>query len=202
MDLVPGQKASNLEIMARWAYSELFSSRLGADFQRLFGDFSVVATGGPPFETLERGHHELLAGTLRISRGVLLVEVERHHGFVLQLWSKGRLCQCNALQFFNTPARARPMPFYDFLNWARNTGPDGKPDPNDPRTVADTIPLGSFKITEAPIAVGEFPNMLIDGYLRSVVFMRDAPADAMLPVWVGLSDPGWRAQITGAAATQ
>ncbi len=188
MALVPGQRATNLEIIARWAYSELFSSRVGADFQRFFGDFTVVATHGPPFETLDPAHHEILANALRISRAALLSELEQHDGFSLQLWSKQRLCQCSALQYFNTPARARPLPFTDFLERQSNTGSDGAPDKLDPRTAADTVPPGSLRSTEAPIAVGTFPHMLVDGYLRSIVFMRDAPADALLPVWVGLAD--------------
>jgi hypothetical protein len=55
----------------------------------------------------------------------------------------------------------------------------------DPRVQADAIPLETEFVQSEPVIVlpyGEF-NLLIDGYLRSVLFMRSPNPDARILVW-------------------
>lgn len=116
----------------------------------------------------------------------MMAQVDRHETFVLEEWSKGRLCMCYALSHFNTPARARQMHYYDFLEWPREVLPNGAPDDLDPRIHAATIRRDpERKFGEAAIAVAGYPNILVDGYLRSILFMRDAPITTRFPIWVG-----------------
>lgn len=205
MPLVPGYMASSIEVKARWAYSELTSSRAASAYRHheLDGLDRMAATG-VAFEQLSPGQRQKLVGLLHLVRTQLPDTADMHHTYVLDAWSKGRLCQAFAISHFNTPSRIGHLPFLDFLNRARDTGPDGAPDDSDPRVVADQV-RSSTAPEWGAIAVSEFPNLLIDGYLRAILFMRDAPDAATLPVWVGLGTMGWRAQVqpmAGAAATQ
>lgn len=56
------------------------------------------------------------------------------------------------------------------------------PDRFDPRYIAASIASPSTRSPNAAIAVGTVPYLLMEGYLRSVLFMRDAPHDALFPV--------------------
>lgn len=205
MPLRPGYMASSIEIKARWAYSELTSSRIAWLYRKHDLDgLDEMAADGVDFEQLNSGHRQRLVGLLHAVRPDLPTSVDTHHGYVLDTWSKGRLCQAFAIAHFNTPLRKTYLPFFDFLNRARDTGPGGTPEAGDPRVAADAI-AGSTVPEWGAIAVFDFPNLLIDGYLRAVLFMRDAPDSATLPVWVGLGATAWRAEaqpMAGAAATQ
>lgn len=196
MALVPGQVATARELKARWAYSELTSSRASDTYRqhRLDGLYELAAEG-VDFDLLETNQKRRLAELLHLARSGLPDIVDRHHSYVLQPWSKGRLCQAYAISHFNTPAQTHFMPYYDFLHWARDIGPNGTEDTFDPRIVADSVPAGfGTPSSWGAIAVSDFPNVIIDGYLRSVLFMRDAPLTAKFPVWVALDTAGWRVE--------
>jgi hypothetical protein len=197
--------ASSVEVKARWAYSELSSSRAGAVYRRYELDgLDRMAAQSVGFDQLGRAQRMRLANVLDAVRTQLAEMADMHHSYVLDAWSKGRLAQAFAVSHFNTPSRIGHLPFLDFLNRAPEAGPDGAPDGGDPRVVADRVTDSAMPEWGA-IAVSDFPNLLIDGYLRAVLFMRHAPDSATLPVWVGLGTMGWRAQaqpMAGAAATQ
>lgn len=113
--------------------------------------------------------------------------MDQHWTFLLTTWTKGQLGEAYVDKFFYTPYRDLPLRFLDFLVWPRNTGPGGTHNPTDPRVAADGVPPGTPTLTDAaPIAVGPTGNFIVEGHLRCTLFMRDAPASATLPIWVGL----------------
>lgn len=180
-----GAIASPLEIKARWAYSELRSPRAGSHYPAAqIGELREQSVSGVPFAQLAPWQWEKLAQALLVVRGAdYMVPLDRHDHFCLEPWSKGRLCQSFVVAQFNLPQRNSFLPYYDFLNMA-----PADDDALDPRSELRRLPPGGMgPLREAPIAVEQFPCVLIDGYLRSLVFMRDAPATAVLPVWVGKS---------------
>lgn len=147
-------------------------------------EVSRLALDAVPFDDLPMEHHPVLAVAISISRGGYMPLLGQHATFVLRQWSKGELAGAFADKHFNTPQRADPLPFSDFLSWPRNTGPNGETVSSDPRVVADSLPLGTAPSTpEAPVAVAG--NRIVDGYLRCILFYRDAAPSATLPIWVG-----------------
>jgi hypothetical protein len=188
--LATGRIASTLEIKARWIYSELVSSRLG-EMHRAYpplAEVSQLALAGVPFDDVPEAHHQALADAAALSHPMYMTLVNQHEKYVLTGWGKQQLAAAYVDKFFNTPRRNVPLRFRDFLIWSRNTGEGGTPNPMDPRVAADAIPPGTPPMTDAaPIVVGVGGNMIVDGYLRCTLFMRDAPANATLPVWVGVS---------------
>jgi hypothetical protein len=194
--LVPGQVATVRELKARWAYSEQTSSRASSVYrQHRLDGLDEMAARGVDFDLLQPGQKRRLAELLHLARIGLPDIVDRHQGYMLQLWSEGRLCQASTISHFNTPAQKYFMPYFDFLHWARDIGPNGTEDPADPRIVADSVPVGAPSTSPwGAIAVAEFPNVIVDGYLRSILFMRDAPRTATLPVWVPLDSNAWRVE--------
>lgn len=193
MPLVPGRIASNLEIKARWAYSEILSSRFGNIYrdQAHLADVVGLALDRVPFEDLHVIHYQVLAEAVSFSRGGYMQLLDQHRSFLLNTWGKEQLAEAYVDKFFYTPYRDLPLRFRDFLLWPRNTGPGGTHNPNDPRVVADGLPAGTPPLTDAaPIAVGPAGDFIVEGCLRCILFMRDAPASATLPVWVGLGGQG------------
>lgn len=188
--LLAGRIASTLEIKARWIYSEIVSSRLG-EMHRAYpplAEVSELALADVPFEEVPEPYHQALADAAALSHPMYMQLINQHQKFVLTNWGKPQLGLAYVDKFFNTPRRDLPLRFNDFMVWSRNTGPGGTRNPMDPRLAADTIPPGTPPKTDAaPIVVGPGSNMIIDGYLRCTLFMRDAPASAKLPVWVGIS---------------
>jgi hypothetical protein len=188
LTLALGAVASTLETKARWAYSEIMSSRTGERYQNHtpLAPVAQLALAGTPFEDLPPDCHQILGDAVTATRTRLIRLMEQHRRFVLKHWSKHELANSYADAYFNTPRREIPLRFGDFLRWPRGTGPDGRPAMDDPRIVADGIAPGTVPFTDAaPIAVGSGGDLIVDGYLRCILFMRDAPASARLPVWVG-----------------
>lgn len=189
MPLVPGRIASNLEIKARWAYSEIVSSRIGKMYQdhAPLADVVRLALDEVAFENLPAFHHQVLADAASVSHAGSMPLLDQHRSFLLSAWSKAQLAEAFVDRFFNTPRCDAPLRFRDYMIWPRNTGPGGTYNPTDPRVAADRVPRGTPPITDAaPIAVGAGGNFIVEGHLRCTLFMRDAPAPETLPVWVGL----------------
>jgi hypothetical protein len=77
------------------------------------------------------------------------------------------------------------MEYREFLANPPNTV-NGKPDWTDPRQSADTWPPGKpFSQNEPGIAItGRGRTVLVDGYCRSLIFMRHGTDDDRFLVWV------------------
>lgn len=215
MTLPPGTIASTTELKARWAYSELTSTRFGRYYRQYpLEGLDKMAEAGVGFEDIESGHRALLARVIDEVRHSAILDY--HVAYQLQNWSKGRLCQATVAAHFNNDIAA--LPYYDFYLREPRTDENGATDQHDPRAQARSIQAGKPEpCAWGAITIYEFPGLIVDGYLRSVLFMRDADPHATLPVWVGLGPTAWRVEPTldlrlggypapqpmaGAAATQ
>jgi len=104
-----------------------------------------------------------------------------------QAWTRGQLAQVWALPAYNPPAKKTPVPYYDFYIGAPNTGPGGTAEDSDARVAAKRIPLDlPPPPDEEPVIMISVPGayILLEGYLRSVLFMRSADLSRRLLVWV------------------
>ena len=111
---------------------------------------------------------------------------DQHPQYICSSWTKGQLAQTWALPAYNPPDKRNPIPYYDFYIGPRNTGPGGSAEDSDARIAADKItPPADLSGHEPVIVIGR-PGayILLEGYLRSVLFMRDAGPAQRLLVWV------------------
>ncbi len=190
MALAVGRIAPQQEVLARWAYSEIVSPRVGGLYHQRaeLAGATELALGGIPFDQIPRDHHPDLAAAATFIRATYSAIITQHPRFLLAEWDKEKVGAVFVDKWFNTPHRDIPMKFRDFVRWNRNVSIDGSLHPPDPRIAADAIPRGTPPLTEeAPIVTGVAPGFLVDGYLRCLLFLRDAPETAKLPMWVGLN---------------
>jgi hypothetical protein len=103
--------------------------------------------------------------------------------FVLEQWSVDRLCGLNSMSQMDPLRRGR---FVSVLAFGLSPPPVGADD-GDPRIAAAKVPLSDspFRPTE-PVIVGLYNGLqvLIDGYCRSILFMRSAGPHDRIPVLV------------------
>jgi hypothetical protein len=168
--------ASVDEMKSRWVYSEIGSPRWGHAYALLHGHTPLLekAQLHIPFAALSAEEHaQLLAYAPSSSRRGLMGRLAGHAIYRLEHWDKRQLGAAHTTHGFGV------VPYAQFYA----ADPSGE-DANDPREAAKHLPYypGTW---EAAIAVQEHGGyMLIDGYTRSVVFMKEAPAEATFAVWV------------------
>jgi len=175
-------KASAGEIKARWAYSELFSSRLG---QRLAAVLPArlqdCRKHRPPFEDLTEADHKALVHalkTLRPASFIDLIDAPGSTHYELSQWTAAQLLGCLTLPQFG------PVRYFQFLAGRHEDRSDKPTIPADPRLEAATIPFDENFSVEFPVIALKSREhyILIDGYLRSILWLRN-PLKT-LPVWV------------------
>ncbi len=184
-----GAQITAHEAKARWAYSELLSDRFGKNYVGV-GPAHIHdrANAKNPFSTLMQADHDELVKMLGRGRDPTLTpNVDLSPTYRCEAWTKGQLAHAWALPAFNTPSKQRPMPYYDFYTGRPNTGPGGLAEDSDPRVAARAVPYGTpFNQQHEPVIVigqpGEY--VLLEGYLRSIIFMRSSDASHRLLVWV------------------
>lgn len=175
------------EVKARWAYGELLSpGKAAAYVDAGLADLATLARAGLRFEQLEGTDRQRLGDAIAQVRGPgLAAAMDTHATFRLENWSAARLAQCFVVSQFDLPHRARQLPYYDFLLAAEVPAIRGLMAPDDPRVRADAGPAAPFAGSEAAVCVYPFPGVLVDGYLRGVLFFRHASPEATFPIWVG-----------------
>ena len=140
-----------------------------------------------PFDSLLAAEQDELVRMLDGGRGQPFASnVDQHPEYICSGWTKGQLAQTWALPAYNPPAKRDPIPYYDFYIGPRNTGPGGSAEDSDARIAADKItPPADLSRHEPVIIIGR-PGVyiLLEGYLRSVLFMRDANPVQRLLVWL------------------
>ncbi len=167
--------ASVDEMKSRWVYSEISSPRWGHAYELLRGHTPLLekAQLHIPFSSLTADEQaQLLEYAPNSSRRGLMGRLAGYALYRLEHWDKSQLLATHTTHAFGS------VPYADFF------AADPADDANDPRAAAKHLPYypGTW---EAAIAVQEHGGfMLIDGYTRSVVFMKEAPDGARLPVWV------------------
>lgn len=175
------------EIKARWAYGELLSpSKQAAYMEAGLADLATLARARMGFDELAPGDRQRLADAIAQVRGPgLAAAVDEHDGFRLEHWTAARLAQCFVVSQFDLPHRERHVPFYDFLLATEVPALSRLMAPDEPRVLAGMAPNLQLDGLEAAVAVYPFPNVLVDGYLRSILFFRHGTPDARFPIWVG-----------------
>jgi hypothetical protein len=165
------------EMKTRWIYSELGSPRWNTAYAQLRGNTPLLekARLHVPFSSLSSDEHaQLLNYAPHSARRGLMGRLGAHSSYRLEQWDKTQVCATRTIQAYGSVTHG------EFLAGRCKPGEEA----NDPREAAKGLPYypGSW---EAGIAVGKPGNyILVDGYTRSVVFMKEAPQDAKFSIWV------------------
>jgi hypothetical protein len=170
-----GRQITRRELQARWAYSELVSSRFAAKW---YGDapqpLSDKAEKKIPFEQLSSEERECLAA-LNASVREPLWALTPIDSFVCTEWTSEQLLQTVCVV-------EQPWPL--LADYIATTPPPG--DLSDPRNIAASNPPTQPLSEQEPIIVVPCngKQTLFDGTLRSILFLRSSDASARIMVWV------------------
>jgi hypothetical protein len=180
-DEVKGQTATGEEIKARWAYSELTSPRFGPGY---VGHGPVhlfeMAKRGEPFSEVSPADWDILRDMLIQRRGSMPATLDHAATYKCQGWRRSQLLSVRALPSFNPLGNGQAIPYRNFLDGAPTAGND------DPRTVFAAITLPAKYEQAEPVVIVRVCNefLLLEGYLRSLLFAKSIDPDAELLVWV------------------
>ena len=165
------------EMKSRWVYSELGSPRWGEAYAQLRGHTPLLekAKRHVPFASLTADEHkQLLEYAPNSSRRGLMGRLSNHSSYRLERWTKTQLRATHTTQHYSS------VPFDKFLSGQPKPGEEA----NDPRAAAKGLGYHPDK-WEAAMVVGKRGDyMLLDGYTRSVAYLREAPASAKIAMWV------------------
>ena len=142
-----------------------------------------------PFHALTSQDYDDLVQMLYLARGQDFAQNVDRFGstYECQAWTRGQLAQAWALPAYNPPDKKVPIPYYDFYTGVTNTGPGGLAEDSDARVAAKLIASDlPAPLDEEPAIMIGVPGlyMLLEGYLRSVLFMRSSDLSRRLLVWV------------------
>lgn len=169
------------ELKARWAYSELRSSRQSHNYSAVLSpSIRNMAKQSQPFEIVGRAHWGELIAALHRVRGTKFADTVQRCSegrYRREFWTPSALLSCRTLPEYNW------VPFFSFLAQPICRDADGKARRDDPRTASNTIQADvAFNPAEAAIAVRVGGQLvLIDGYLRAIVWLRHP--ENPFPVW-------------------
>jgi len=176
-----GKVITRGELAARWAYSEMKSSRRAEWYANPPQDLVDKAEQNIAFEDLQKSDRDHLRNLIQSSseRNQLLLRLKSSH-FKCVEWSKVRL--------LDTRVAVGGELMKDFASARRSI------DPKDPRSVATEIgifPECSDPIIATPMyrfySYPPFFNMLLDGILRSLLFLRYGSDTDLIKVWTDVS---------------
>jgi hypothetical protein len=191
MTVAIGTLATSSEIKARWAYSEIPSLRFGKKYLGQGPDhLRTLALDGAPFSAVNPNDWPQLVAMAEHGRNKDFVDSIDLFGapsYRCEGWQLDDL-----LDALTLPAFGR-VPYPTFLT--RNPGAvlkGGMPafDEADPRVVAWSVdPTQPFVQTE-PIIVVRIQGqlMIIDGYLRSLLWFRKHDAKQPLLAWLPVGE--------------
>ncbi|MFK4625709.1 hypothetical protein ABIF50_009015 [Bradyrhizobium diazoefficiens] len=184
-----GTKISARDMKARWTWSELTSPRFakkiaghGADAVRL-QDF---AQNGGKFADVSDADKDILAAIAEKRQPGFLDAVKGVKEFVCEEWTKQDLLDTMVIPALS-PKKDHNIPYSDFIkNPPYMVG--GKPEWSDPRHSAESWPQGKAFTQDEPAVAMNYPGtskkMLLDGYGRSVIFMRYGKDNDRFLVWM------------------
>ena len=165
------------EMKRRWVYSELGSPRWSAAYAQHRGETPLLekARLRVPFASLNAAElAQLLAYAPQSSQRGRMARLNNHPQYQLVDWDKAQLRATRTIQAYDA------LPYPEVLAGVCKPGEEA----TDAREAAKSLPYYPG-VWEAGIAVdGPDTYLLLDGYTRSVVFMRDAPADGRFAIWV------------------
>lgn len=162
------------ELKARWGFSEARSPRWSADYASV-----KLPTS---FDDTSPETREELVAALTKQRPHLAPAIDAHEKYETQLWSKEQLGRAYTILRM-APSRNANIPFLSFIACPRFD------EDSDPRVQADAVPFDEpFVQTEGAIIlpIADVGPILIEGYFRSVIFMRTPDPNARIAVWYPL----------------
>jgi hypothetical protein len=176
-----GRIATAREVKARWAFSEVTSERFGGPYgSSLSQPVHQRIVAGCEFAEVDYGDWDDLIRGLNTARNDQFTEnVDRHgpDGYVCADWSAEKLLATLVIPNFGEGLRYR-----QFLTMFPMSHPQtGAIDLHDPRFRSWAIPVSSTpsQQREPLIAIGGDPDhMLLEGYLRSILWLRN-PAEPL-----------------------
>jgi len=186
-DVMEGTRVSADEVKARWAYSEIWADRWKAEY----ADYEPEKVRqGLAFENLSPDEKAHLLFMLMNWRGYVAPEVDKFQIYECQSWTKDQLARTYTIMQM-APDQNSNIPFLSFCICPRFNNKD------DPRVQADAIPLETEFVQTEPVIVLPYDemNLLIDGYLRSVLFMRSPNPEARILVWYPIVPPATASRI-------
>jgi len=163
------------EVKARWAFSEITSSRFGVFYRRLLpSSLYDFAKSGGAFANVDEAEWVNLEKALKTVRPAGFVDnitgVAGAAQYECVGWSVGDLLNCTTLPVFGE------VPYWQFLVLPpKQDERTGKTQSTDPRSLSHTISFDpSFQVQEPLIAIGlSDKKMLFEGYLRSILWLRN-----------------------------
>lgn len=175
---------STQHIKARWAFSELTSTRFGPLLRKMLpGHLVDHAKRGRPFELLSEKDRARLVLALNRARPPSFVGLLDRYGgpqYQLGYWTVAELLNCLTLPQWGSPG------YYRWLAMPGSGTAKAGQRNIDPRIAAAQIPLDlDFRVQHPLIAVCvDDRHMLVDGYLRSILWLRTTPhpLPVLLPV--------------------
>lgn len=185
--LVPrGTKATMQEVRARWAYGEISSDRFGPKYRAHSISKAILdcADNHAAFEDVDPSRWAELDTLLDLARPgeYLHGDLRQWPSFVCSHWTKRDLENAFAIRAFNKPY-PYPLPYIDFYKGLPNTGANQRAEDSDPRVQAFRTP--DYPQAEPGVAqLFQGRHLLVDGYLRSIIFMRQDKPDLRFAVWV------------------
>ena len=170
-----GTRITRHELKARWAFSEFRAERWKNEYAALCPE---KIRAGEPFSELSPDEVNHLAWMLEQYRSGLVSDLNIAETYECQSWTKEQLGRTFTIVRM-APSRDKNIPFISFIACARFD------EESDPRVQADRIPFDTPFVQTEPVIVRPYGHIpiLIEGYLRSVLFMRSCNPDATILVW-------------------
>ena len=167
------------EVKARWAYAELNSTRWGGSNSATPPAILAMAREGVPFQLVPSSKYPALVDWLLHGRARdFVANVDRSEHYVLKQISKMQLMALWAISSFNATKTDGVFPYAEFYHERMKRGR------NDPRDVIETIPRSPFNQLHPVIVVNwDGLPVLLEGYLRSLLFLRSDEAGSILQTW-------------------
>jgi hypothetical protein len=185
-----GDRIDLRELQARWAYAELASSRVGHHYRREFPENRVLfekVSNGELYDTVLPGEVDQLVIMNEWYRSGLVQPLQQYSAFVCESWTKDQLGRALTVPALDPRRQGRNVPILSFAVAPHFTRSDGTMEDTDPRVIANMIPLDHEFTQTEPVPVTPLLNgqyLLLDGYLRSLLFLRSEDPDRHMLVWV------------------
>lgn len=189
--LVPeGTLATSEEVRARWAFGEMLSERFAAKyFPHVPTQLLAAAQQGDAFSTVDRNDWATLSALLDQARPgeYLHRDLLKWTSFECAYWTQADLDCALAIPAFNKQ-QGKPLPYADFFQRTPDTGPQQMAENSDPRVQAFRTP-DSAQQQPAVAVLFNSQYLLVDGYLRSIIFRRQRNPQIRFAVWVPVPLP-------------
>ena len=171
-----GTRIERWELKARWAFGEFRAARWMAGYASLS---PKKIREGVAFSELDRDELSHLEWMVDRFRANYARELNVADMFECRAWTKEQLGRIYTTVIM-APNRKANIPFLSYIACPRFD------EQSDPRVQADKIPFDTPFVQMEPVIVLPYGaiQIMIDGYLRSVLFMRGREPDARILVWV------------------